>query len=81
MSGVKQPTLQRIEAGLRKAPSVNTIAALAMTLNVTIDNLVGNADSPGEQDNGPFSRLNRLERRIESLERAMKASSSNPDPE
>jgi len=42
-AGVKQPTLQRIEAGLRQDPSIRTIAALAGALGVTIDALVDQA--------------------------------------
>ena len=39
-AGVKQPTLQRIEAGLRLDPSIRTIAALAGALEMTIDALL-----------------------------------------
>jgi transcriptional regulator with XRE-family HTH domain len=39
-AAVKQPTLQRIEAGLRQDPSIRTIAALAAALGMTIDSLV-----------------------------------------
>jgi transcriptional regulator with XRE-family HTH domain len=42
-AGVKQPTLQRIEAGLRQDPSIRTIAALAVALGMTIDALVDQA--------------------------------------
>ena len=54
-AGVKQPTLQRIEAGLRRDPSIRTIAALAAALGLTIDALLG--ISPPERSQTQAARV------------------------
>jgi transcriptional regulator with XRE-family HTH domain len=81
-AGVKQPTLQRIEAGLRLDPSIRTIAALAAALGQSIDALLGLSEPAAVQ--AEASRIafdaiedltrhvaeveSRLERRLAALE-------------
>ncbi len=71
-AGVKQPTLQRIEAGLRLDPSIRTIAALAVALGSTIDALV---DLPAPTLNGgngasqiAFDAIEELTRHVAEVE-------------
>jgi transcriptional regulator with XRE-family HTH domain len=70
---VKQPTLQRIEAGLRLDPSIRTIAALAAALGCSIDVLVGSTRLANDADGqfglaGLESRMNILESRMTTVE-------------
>lgn len=70
-AGVKQPTLQRIEAGLRLDPSIRTIAALALALDSTIDALV-DAATPMEPGAGAsqlaFDAIEALTRHVADIE-------------
>jgi transcriptional regulator with XRE-family HTH domain len=70
-AGVKQPTLQRIEAGLRMDPSIRTIAALAVALDMTIDALLDLPKNPlprPEAGRPPFAAIEELTRHVSDLE-------------
>jgi transcriptional regulator with XRE-family HTH domain len=70
-AGVKQPTLQRIEAGLRLDPSIRTIAALALALDSTIDALVDAAvpmTPSGAASQIAFDAIEELTRHVADVE-------------
>ena len=76
-AGVKQPTLQRIEAGLRLDPSIRTIAALAVALGSTIDALVDlptptpNGGNGNESGQIAFDALEELTRHVADVEQRL----------
>ena len=79
-AGVKQPTLQRIEAGLRLDPSIRTIAALAAALGTSIDRLFDQPapvilPSPTLPDGGAgrmaFDAIEALTRHVAAVEQRL----------
>lgn len=89
-AGVKQPTLQRIEAGLRLDPSIRTVAALAGALGCSLDGLLElpapqpmAAGAPGHSAAEAIGELTRhiadvekkLDERLRSLEEIVESSS------
>jgi transcriptional regulator with XRE-family HTH domain len=73
-AGVKQPTLQRIEAGLRLDPSIRTIAALAGALGSTIDALVDYHAEPaatGDPGQIAFDAIEELTRHVAEVEQRL----------
>jgi transcriptional regulator with XRE-family HTH domain len=76
-ASVKQPTLQRIEAGLRQDPSIRTIAALAAALGMTIDSLVDQAAAiatpHSDASQLAFDAIEELTRHVAEVEERLEA--------
>jgi transcriptional regulator with XRE-family HTH domain len=76
-AAIKQPTLQRIEAGLRLDPSIRTIAAIASALDLSVDTLLahraGTATSKGSVSRVTLDAIEELTRHVADMERRFEA--------
>jgi len=72
-ANIKQPTLQRIEAGLRLDPSIRTIAAIAGALDLSVDTLlahrVGTPAAKESVSRVTLDAIEELTRHVADMER------------
>ncbi len=77
-AGVKQPTLQRIEASKRQDPGFSIVARLSRALGISLDLLAdpptGESFDAGAERGHPAASTNELEARIQRLEALLTSS-------